>query len=146
MKLELIGEINFYLAVLIKVAASLIVGGIVGYERQANGKILGLKASILICLGSCLYALISFLNIGNGTVLDPNRIAAQVVSGVGFLGAGAIFRDQQGSVHGLTTAAVIWVVAALGVIIGIGYPITAICAAIVGIAVLELVPSRHKGA
>lgn len=98
------------------IASSLLCGAIIGIERQLAGKPAGLRTSILICLGTYLF-------VASGTMLqapaaDPTRIIGQVVTGIGFLGAGVILA-REGVVIGVTSAAVIWVLAAIGVIIGL---------------------------
>jgi putative Mg2+ transporter-C (MgtC) family protein len=95
--------------------ASAFAGGMVGLEREYANKPAGLRTNMLICVGSCLYCIMS-VEMG----LDPTRIAAQVVSGVGFIGAGAILRIDQ-HITGVTTAATIWLVAAIGMALGFGY-------------------------
>jgi len=97
-------------------------GALIGFEREYNGKEAGFKTYTLVCLGSSLMMIISadiFLIYKGLAGVDPSRIAAQVVTGIGFLGAGAIIRDQQG-VRGLTTAAGIWAVCGIGLACGIG--------------------------
>jgi putative Mg2+ transporter-C (MgtC) family protein len=105
-----------------------VLGGVIGLEREISGKQAGLRTNILICVGAALLSDIS-VKIGrldNGTVIgDPARIAAQIVTGVGFLGAGTILQSR-GTVVGLTTAATLWVVAAIGIAIGAGYFVEAI--------------------
>lgn len=93
-------------------------GAVIGVERGKRQKPAGLRTMMLICLGASIFAQASILVAGDRT--DPGRIAAQVVTGIGFLGAGAIIHGR-GSVTGFTTAAAIWVVAAIGVVLGIGY-------------------------
>lgn len=99
----------------------MLLGGIIGVERELSGKPAGLRTNILICVGSALLMDLSVrIGMVNGTrVGDPARIAAQVVSGIGFLGAGTIMQAR-GAVLGLTTAATIWVVAAIGLTVGAG--------------------------
>ena len=99
----------------------MVLGGIIGIERELSGKPAGLRTNILICLGSALLMDLSVrIGMVDGVrVGDPARIAAQVVSGIGFLGAGTIMQAR-GAVLGLTTAATIWVVAAIGLTIGAG--------------------------
>ncbi len=117
----------------IQVISAIVLGGMVGYDREKKMKSAGLKTNIMICLGATLYTIISLLNAkGYAGPVDPNRVGAQIVSGIGFLGAGAIIQGR-GAVIGMTTAATIWVVAAIGYTIGIGYPI---CAAIFSLTVL----------
>src|SRR5262249_24521642 len=101
------------------IALSLVFGAVVGFERELNEKPAGLKTNVLICLGSTTFTILSF-KMAAVPGVDPTRIAAQILTGVGFLGAGAIMRDGD-HVIGLTTAAVIWVVAAIGVGVGMGY-------------------------
>ena len=95
--------------------ASVLAGAMVGLEREYANKPAGLRTNMLICVGSCLYCIMS-VEVG----LDPSRIAAQVVSGVGFIGAGAILRIDQ-HITGVTTAATIWLVAAIGMALGFGH-------------------------
>jgi putative Mg2+ transporter-C (MgtC) family protein len=98
-----------------------ILGGAIGLEREISGKPAGLRTNILICLGSALLTDVSLrIGIVDGTrVGDPARLAAQIVSGVGFLGAGTIMQAK-GKITGLTSAATIWVVAAIGIAVGAG--------------------------
>jgi putative Mg2+ transporter-C (MgtC) family protein len=138
MHLELIGQINIYAGVGIQVITALILGGLVGLDREQKMKAAGLKTNILICIGACLYTTISMIVSKNATgVVDPSRVAAQIVSGIGFLGAGAIIQGR-GNVIGLTTAATIWVVAAIGYTIGAGYPIAATFFSVTVLVVLRM--------
>ena len=108
---------------LLRLTLSCILGGIIGYERQSRRKSAGLRTNMLVCLGSCLVMLIStaiYQGVEGRTNADPARLAAQVVSGIGFLGAGAIMKEGL-SVTGLTTAACLWVVAGVGLATGGGY-------------------------
>jgi putative Mg2+ transporter-C (MgtC) family protein len=116
-----------WLPVGFKVVLAIICGGMIGLERELKHKPAGLRTNILICLGAVLFTTLSVLIAATaepGHPSDPARIAAQVVTGVGFLGGGMILQSG-GSVTGLTSAATVWVVAAIGVCIGLGYPITA---------------------
>lgn len=105
-----------------KLLLSLILGSIIGLERRRKGQIAGMRTFSLICMGATLAMLVSiyipqeYMGLKNG---DPGRIAAQVISGIGFLGAGAIIQ-MKGSVKGLTTAAGIWMTAAIGLAVGAG--------------------------
>lgn len=99
---------------------ALLIGGLIGLERQIKGNPAGIRTHILVCLGSTLMTLTSTeIGLGTDGIVrgDPGRIAAQIVAGIGFLGAGAIFR-QGASVHGLTTAASIWITAGIGISLG----------------------------
>ena len=120
-----------------RLALAVLLGGIVGVERELSGKPAGLRTNILICLGSALLMDLS-ITVGvmdDGRIGDPARIAAQVVTGVGFLGAGTIMQAR-GEVVGLTTAATIWVVAAIGLAVGAGHRAEAIAAALLVTLVL----------
>ena len=106
-----------------RLVLSCVMGGIIGYERQARHKSAGLRTNILVCLGSCLVMLLSqslYQDVEGKTNADPARLAAQVVSGIGFLGAGAIMKEGV-TVTGLTTAACLWVVAGVGLAVGAGF-------------------------
>ena len=122
-------------------------GGAIGLERQISGKPAGLRTNILICLGSALLMDLSLkIGIIDGGVRvgDPARIAAQIVSGIGFIGAGTIMQAR-GAVLGLTTAATIWVVAAIGMTVGAGHYIEAGGAAVLVASVLAGLGSvEHK--
>ncbi len=115
---------EFLFTILARILLSCVLGGIIGFEReQSNNKPAGFRTHILVCLGSCLVMLIADFSIivYSGQVnIDPTRIGGQVVSGIGFLGAGAIIRHGV-SVKGITTAASIWVVACVGLACGIGF-------------------------
>lgn len=102
---------------MVRLAFALVLGGLVGLEREVRDKPAGLRTIILICVGACVFTMLS-QSVGSPD-WDSTRIAAQIVSGVGFLGAGAIIRDRA-NVVGLTTAATIWAVAAIGMAAGFG--------------------------
>jgi putative Mg2+ transporter-C (MgtC) family protein len=110
------------LDLLIKLSIAVLLGGIIGFERELAGKPAGLRTNILICIGATLLMDMSIrIGMVDGVRTgDPARIAAQIVSGVGFLGAGTILHSQ-GIVTGLTSAATIWVVAAIGMTVGAGF-------------------------
>lgn len=99
-----------------KALISLVAGLILGFEREMKDKSAGLKTITVICLGSTLFSILSYKLAGTG---DPTRIASYVVSGIGFLGAGVIFKEGF-NVYGLTTAGIIWIAAAIGLAIGFG--------------------------
>jgi putative Mg2+ transporter-C (MgtC) family protein len=112
--------------VLIRVGAAMVCGIMIGWERESQGKPAGLRTNTLICLGACMYMMLgTFVSLPGIAGSDPSRIGAQVVSGVGFLGAGTIIRGR-GSIHGLTSAATIWVAAAVGVTCGAGFVFSAL--------------------
>ena len=134
---------------LTKLLLSMLLGAIIGIERRRKGQIAGLRTFALISMGATLAMLISiyipqvYLGLKNG---DPGRIAAQVVSGVGFLGAGAIIQ-MKGSVRGLTTAAGIWMTACIGLAVGAGMYLISIIATLLIIFILvniERLEQRHN--
>ena len=115
---------------------SIICGSILGIEREINNKKAGIKTNILICMGSALFTVCSILV--TKEVGDPSRVISQIVSGIGFLGAGTIIRYND-KVSGLTSAAIIWVASALGIIIGLGYGLTASVTTFLIVIILMLV-------
>lgn len=115
------------LETILRLLLAAVLGGFIGLEREIHGRPAGFRTHLLVSLGSCVFTVTSiwFYTIygaagGDGAVsVDPSRVAAQVVTGIGFLGAGAIIREKA-SIRGLTTAACLWVAAAIGVACGIG--------------------------
>jgi putative Mg2+ transporter-C (MgtC) family protein len=112
---------------LARLSLAAVLGGAIGFERELRDREAGLRTHLLVCLGSALFTIVSaygfreFLTSGDQVIrADPTRIAAQIVTGIGFLGAGAIIR-QGLTVRGLTTAATLWVSAAIGIAAGAGY-------------------------
>lgn len=99
---------------------AVLLGGVVGYQRQQRGKSAGIRTHALVTLGATLFTLLSRFGFGFGPGTDPSRVAAQIVVGIGFLGAGMILH-QKNRVVGLTTAAGLWAAAALGMTIGVGW-------------------------
>lgn len=118
-----------------KLLIAILAGGAVGLERELRRKPAGLRTNILICLGSALLMDLS-MRIAGPSGGDPGRIAAQVVTGIGFLGAGTILHTR-GTISGLTSAATIWVVAAIGLTVGAGFLFEALAATITVMIVLE---------
>ncbi len=120
-------SLSFDLLTLAKLLLAALLGAIIGLEREIHGRPAGFRTHLLVSLGSCLFVITSihfytlFGNFsGNQPVgVDPGRVAAQVVTGIGFLGAGAIIRERF-SVRGLTTAACLWIAAAIGIACGVG--------------------------
>ena len=115
-------------------------GGVLGLERQLKGKPAGIRTSMLVCVGTMM-----FVHLGvelGGPQTDPTRVLGQVVAGIGFLGAGVIL-NQQGSIQGMTSASVIWLLAAVGAAVGLDRPAAAIAMAggafgvLVGVSALE---------
>jgi putative Mg2+ transporter-C (MgtC) family protein len=123
----------FKLELMLQVGLATVLGGAIGLERELGGKPAGLRTNILICIGSVLYTHLSIAMIGGAA--DPTRVAGQIVTGVGFIGAGTILHAR-GAVVGLTSAATIWVVAAIGVALGSGFYLEGIGTTLVVLAVL----------
>ena len=121
---------NFIPQEIYELLVAVLVGSVIGFEREYNGKATGLRTMILICVGSTLFTILSF-KIGG----DAGRIAANIITGVGFIGGGIIFRENN-KVVGLTTAATVWSTAALGMNIGSGHYELAIVSAILVITIL----------
>jgi putative Mg2+ transporter-C (MgtC) family protein len=128
--LPITGEVDLGLRLFV----ALLLGLALGTERELRGHPAGIKTMGLISIGACMFTALGLLP-AFGKTVDPTRIAAQVVTGVGFLGAGAILR-QGDDVHGLTTAASIWVAAAVGMAVGFGYYVIAIFAATLVVVML----------
>ncbi len=137
-----------------RLALSIILSGFIGFERQLHRRTAGLRTHILVSLGSCLIMLTSLyiFDIYKAYVpLDPARIAAGVITGIGFLGAGAIIREKEG-IKGITTAASLWVVAGIGLAVGCGFLKAAIYTAVLALIVLfflryleEMIFSEKEG-
>jgi putative Mg2+ transporter-C (MgtC) family protein len=133
---------NTLLDISLRLLLAAALGAGIGYQRERANKPAGLRTHVLICLGSALFTIVSIF--GFSGVVDPSRVAAAVVTGIGFIGAGVIFRGMRGDhVMGLTTAASVWITAAIGLAAGVGmYLIATIIAAI---AVLVLMIPRVRG-
>ena len=122
----------------VQLMLGVVLGGAIGWEREASGKPAGLRTNILICVGAVLFTDLSIRFGGlaiEGTVRDPARIAAQIITGIGFLGAGTIIQAR-GTVTGLTTAATLWVVAGIGMSVGGGSYVEAVGATLLVLLVL----------
>jgi putative Mg2+ transporter-C (MgtC) family protein len=116
---------------LVELGMAVLLGGVIGLEREWKGRPAGLRTNILICMAAVLFAEVSQRAGG-----DPGRIAAQVLTGVGFLGAGTILQTRDGGVTGLTTAATIWMVTAIGLAIGFHHIRDAVAVTVVVMLVL----------
>ena len=121
---------------LLRIAFATSCGGAVGLERERRGKPAGFRTNILICVGATLYMVVGELVIAGAGATPDTRIAAQVVTGIGFLGAGTILHGR-GAVVGLTSAATIWVVAAIGLLIGAGFPVLGLLTTVLVLLTLE---------
>jgi putative Mg2+ transporter-C (MgtC) family protein len=121
---------------------STLCGAIVGFERGRRGSAAGMKTQVFICTGSALFTICSEVLVADQGTGDAGRMIAQIVSGVGFLGAGTIMaRDR---IIGLTTAAIIWVMASLGVMVGIGYGPAALLVAVGMVVSIEIITQIEK--
>ncbi len=115
---------------------ALLIGAVIGAEREYRSKSAGLRTMILVCMGACLFTIASR---GIGGPGNPDRIAANIITGIGFIGAGVIFKEEN-RVSGITTATTIWMVAALGMEAGMGnYLTTSICTAVILIVLVMLI-------
>ena len=127
-----------YWAVALRILAAVIIGGLLGLERGLKNRAAGLRTYMLVCVGSCLIMLTNqyiFQSFGSG---DPVRMGAQVVSGIGFLGAGTIIVTRRNQIKGLTTAAGLWSAAGVGLALGIGFYEAAVAGAFAVFAVMTL--------
>ncbi len=121
-----------------QIGVAILCGAIVGFERQLRGKAIGIRTGILICLATQVFIRLSAELAVTGAVYDPTRVMGQIVTGVGFLGAGVII-SKGGSVTGVTSAAVVWMLAAIGSTIGVGRALEALVLSIVVVFVLTAV-------
>ncbi len=143
-------DVKPILDVVLRLLVAAILGGIIGYERETENKPAGFRTNMLVCIGSALVMVTSqiiFNRFEGQTDLDPARLGAQVISGIGFIGAGTIIRDGL-HVRGLTTAASLWVVACVGLAVGIGFYEGAIIATIFILLILHVMKKlqeRFKG-
>ncbi len=132
-------DVRIYLEEAAQVSLAFVLGAVIGLEREFRSKPAGFRTMILICVGSCLYTILSKEN----NSVSPDRIASNIVTGVGFIGAGVIFKEGI-SVNGLTTAALIWITAALGMAVGYGsYPLAIVVASMVVVTLFVLEPIQR---
>jgi putative Mg2+ transporter-C (MgtC) family protein len=141
------GALILRLDLLLRLLLATLLGGVIGLEREMSGKPAGFRTNILICVGAALLTELS-VSIARAadpatTMADPGRIAAQIVSGIGFLGAGTIIQSR-GSVIGLTTAATLWVVAAIGIAVGAGAYIEAVGTTLLVVLALKVLGSVER--
>jgi len=129
--LEILNEFNVT-SVVVRILLAMLLGGCIGIEREKSKRPAGFRTHILVCVGSCMTALIG-LFVWNqvGAVTDPLRVSAQVISGIGFLGVGTILVKEHDHITGLTTAAGLWTTAAIGIACGYGFYIGALLATLV---------------
>jgi putative Mg2+ transporter-C (MgtC) family protein len=119
---------------LLRLALAAVLGALVGFEREAHGRPAGLRTYTLVSMGACLFTLVSIYGFPGS---DASRVAAQIVTGIGFIGAGTIIQAQSG-VRGVTTAAGIWAIAAVGMAAGTGLWLLAVVTAVASYGILQL--------
>lgn len=139
-------SLDFNTLILIRTSAAVIFGFGIGLEREMTNKYAGLRTHILVCLGACIFTILSiyaFPSAVSGSHGDPARIAAQVITGIGFIGGGTVLRHGS-SVFGLTTAATLWMAASIGMACGTGMLDMALIATLLSVGVLVLVRLFEK--
>jgi putative Mg2+ transporter-C (MgtC) family protein len=142
-------DISFYLSepyidIIIKLVLSVLLGGMIGMDRQLTNKLAGIKTQVIVCMGSTIFTYLS-INSFSGPdinqqilVAQPARVAAQILTGIGFIGGGVILKTR-GNVYGVTTAATLWIVASIGMAVGTGDYFLAIISTIITIIVLVFI-------
>ena len=134
LEIELIGRIGL----------GFLLGGILGWERERTGRPAGLRTHMMVCAGATAFTIVSIYGFEDqGTVRDPGRVAAQIVTGIGFLGAGTIWRTTS-AIRGLTTAASIWLAAAIGMFVGAAMYTLAVVTALLGYVCLQWLRPRSR--
>lgn len=135
-------------SVLLRVALAALLGGLIGLERERKDWAAGLRTHMMVSVGSCLIMIVSAYGfsdvLGEKIVLDPSRVAAQVVSGIGFIGAGTILFLKKGAIRGLTTAAGLWTVAAIGLAVGSGLYFAAGVTTVIALFILWVLQGLEK--
>ncbi len=124
----------------LKLVLAVILGGLIGFERERSHKPAGLRTHMMVCLGSALITIVSI----NYFLGDNARIVSGIITGIGFIGAGTIIAQGHKGVHGLTTAASLWTVAAIGITIGVGYYALAGIAAVLIVLILFIAKLEHR--
>lgn len=128
---------SLHVWMLVRLVMAVLLGALVGYERERQGKPAGLRTHAMVALGAALFTVVSLYGFGESA--DTSRVAAMIVSGIGFLGAGAILHER-GGIQGLTTAASLWVTAAIGIAVGVGMFLMSLATAALVFGVLRLAP------
>jgi putative Mg2+ transporter-C (MgtC) family protein len=135
-----IADAQAYTRIITRLVIAVLLGGLIGYERERSGKAAGLRTHMLVALGAALFVLAPLQ--GGMEVNDLSRVLQGVIAGIGFLGAGAIIKSSaEGEVRGLTTAASIWLTAAIGIAAGMGKEVVAIVSALLALVILD---SLHR--
>lgn len=146
-KLEILNEFNI-ISIVVRLILSLVIGGLIGIDREKSTRSAGFRTYALVCLASTLVTLIgNYIYINIDKSIDISRLSAQVISGIGFLGAGAIITSANQKVRGLTTAAALWTCGCIGIAIGIGFYIGALITGLftlILLKVLKVVDKRYR--
>jgi putative Mg2+ transporter-C (MgtC) family protein len=128
--------------ILLRIILAIVLGSVIGLERELTNKSAGLRTQIMVCLGACIFTILSIYGFSTAVTLyplgDPSRVAAQIITGIGFIGAGTVLR-QGLTVTGLTTASTLWIVAAIGMACGCGKLSIAVVSTILAVAILVLI-------
>ena len=132
-------DVEQFTRIMTRLLLAAVLGGVLGYEREHKGKAAGIRTHMLVAMGAALFVLVPEFD--GMAVGDMSRVIQGIVTGIGFLGAGAIIKQRsEGDVQGLTTAAGIWMSAAIGVACGLGREATAVLSALLALAVLGVLP------
>lgn len=138
-----IGDIEQATVIVLRLLMAGLLGATIGYERERRGKDAGLRTHILVALGSAIFVLVPYIS--NMDIADLSRVMQGVIAGIGFLGAGAILKQEKGQgVRGLTTAASIWVASAIGMAVGLGREATAVASTLMALFVLAVIGRLEK--
>ncbi|GAB4558366.1 MAG: MgtC/SapB family protein [Rhizobacter sp.] len=142
-----VADVEQITRLLVRLLLAAVLGGVLGYEREQKGKAAGVRTHMLVAMGAALFVLVP--QQGGMQLADMSRVMQGVIAGIGFLGAGAIIKSHsEENVQGLTTAAGVWMTAAIGIACGLGRESTAVLGTLLALAVLALVPrmvERTKG-
>ena len=132
-------DVAQFTRLVLRLLLAAVLGGVLGYEREHKGKAAGIRTHMLVAIGAALFVLVP--QQGGMGIADMSRVIQGVIAGIGFLGAGAIIKQQrEESVQGLTTAAGVWMTAAIGIACGLGRETTAVISTLLALAILALVP------
>ena len=142
--IQLLTEFN-EISVSARLLLALLLGGLIGAERSRHGRAAGMRTHVLVCVGACMTALVGLHLLSINANEDASRIAAQVISGIGFLGVGTIMIRNQSVVTGLTTAAGVWCTATIGIALGYGFYLAALIATIITIITTSLLTRLEGG-
>lgn len=142
--IQLLTDFN-EISVVARLLLALLMGGFIGAERSRHGRAAGMRTHVLVCVGACMTALVGLHLLSLNPNEDASRIAAQVISGIGFLGVGTIMIRNQSVVTGLTTAAGVWCTATIGIALGYGFYLAALVATIITIITATLLTRLEGG-